>query len=331
MQLLTIDDVPGGSPGARLRSGRLLHLKRAARSGTAETWLPSSLLSILEGGTEALDIVRRVVDRAETGGADDELTAARALLPSDAPLLSPIPAPRMILATGMSYKAHLAEMAGTRSPPHPTAFMKSPTSIAAPGAALQLPGQASEQVDYEGEFACIFGRTCHMVERGEALQYVAGYTIANDLSARDWVHDAWASTEPWDAWLTWEVNLRGKQLPGFTPVGPALVTPDEIGDLNALRLRTLVNGEQVQDTLIGDLIFPVDELIAHLSRWYQFSPGDVLLTGTPVGCGIGRSPPTFLKGGDLVQVAIDGLGELSTPILAPPAALRGERVLEAVG
>lgn len=330
MQLLTIDDVPGGSPAARLRSGKILHLGRAARPETAEAWLPSSVLAILEGGAEALGIVRRVVERAETGGAEDELTAARALLAADAPLLAPIPAPRMILATGMSYKAHLAEMAGTPSPPHPTAFMKSPASVAAPGAALQLPRQASEQVDYEGEFACVFGRTCHMVERGEALRYVAGYTIANDLSARDWVRDAWASTEPWDARLTWEVNLRGKQLPGFTPVGPALVTPDEISDLDALRLRTFVNGKQVQDTLIGDLIFPVDELIAHLSRWYQFRPGDVLLTGTPAGCGVGRKPPTFLRGGDLVQVTIDGFGELSTPVLAPLGTLRENRPLEAV-
>ena len=331
MQLLTIDDVPGGSPGARLRSGRIIHLKRAARAETAEAWLPSSVLSMLEGGAEALNIVRRIVDRAETGAADDELTAARALLAHDTTLLAPIPAPRMILATGMSYKAHLAEMADTPGPPHPTAFMKSPASIAAPGAALQLPRQASGQVDYEGEFACVFGRTCHMVERDEALQYVAGYTIANDLSARDWVRDAWAATEPWDARFTWEVNLRGKQLPGFTPIGPALVTPDEVGDLDSLRLRTFVNGEQVQNTLIGDLIFPVDELISHLSRWYQFSPGDVLLTGTPAGCGIGKKPPRFLKGGDLVEVAIDRLGELSTPVLAPLEAPGSNQALEEVG
>ena len=315
MQLLTIDDIPGGSPGAKLRSGKLLHLARAARSGTAEAWLPSSLLAILEGGAEALAFVRRIVDRAEAGTTDDELLDRRALLAPDTPLLAPIPAPRMILATGMSYKAHLAEMEGTPAPPHPTAFMKSPASVASPGAPLSLPAQARDQVDYEGEFACVFGRSCHMVERDEALDYVAGYTIANDLSARDWVRDAWASTEPWDARLTWEVNLRGKQLPGFTPVGPVIVTPDEIGDINSLRLQTLVNGTEVQDTLIGDLIFPVDELIAHLSRWYQFSPGDILLTGTPGGVGISRKPPLFLKGGDVVEVTVDTIGRLATPIL----------------
>ena len=330
MQLLTIDDVPGGSAGARLRSGKVLHLGRAIRSGTAEAWLPASLLSILEGGDEALGFVRRIVDRAEAGTGEDELLSTRALLRSDTQLLAPIPAPRMVLATGMSYKAHLAEMAGTPAPPHPTAFMKSPASVASPGAPLVLPIQASEQVDYEGEFACVFGRKCHMVAREDALKYVAGYTIANDLSARDWVQDAWASTEPWDARLTWEVNLRGKQLPGFTPVGPVLVTPDEIEDVGALRLRTLVNGGQVQDTLIGDLIFPIDELISHLSRWYQFSPGDVLLTGTPAGVGVSRKPPLFLKGGDIVEVTVDAIGRLSTPIVDPSARGHRAKSLEAI-
>lgn len=318
MKLITIDDVRGGSPGARLASGAVLHLGRAARQGTIEAWLPSTIVALLEGGDEAMAIARRIVERAEAGSDDGELQASRALLPADMPLLSPIPAPRMVLAAGLAYRSHLAEMSNTPEPAHPTAFMKSPASILAPGASLELPSFASEQVDFEGELVCVFGKTCHAVTPEQALDHLAGFTVANDISARDWAQPCFTATDPWQARLTWEVNIMGKQLPGFTPVGPALVTRDEIPDINSLQLRTRLNGAVMQDERIGDMIFPIEEVISYFSRWYTFQPGDYFLTGTPAGVGVGRKPPVFLKPGDRIEVEIESLGTLSTAIVPPP-------------
>jgi 2-keto-4-pentenoate hydratase/2-oxohepta-3-ene-1,7-dioic acid hydratase in catechol pathway len=314
MQLLTIDDVPGGSAGARLQTGSILHLGRAAREGTIEAWLPSGLIDILAGGDEALAIVRRIIDRAQDPSIAEELEQLGAILPSGTRLLAPVPRPPMIVAAGLAYRSHLAEMNGTDEPPHPTAFMKAPSSVAAPGATLRIPPQATEMVDYEGELALVFGRRCHMATPENAMSYIAGYTVANDLSARDWAKTVWAATKPWEARLTWEVNIMGKQLPGFTPLGPVLLTRDEVADPNTLRLITRVNGAVVQDSLVGDMIFPLEKVIAHLSHWYTFQPGDVLLTGTPAGVGIGRKPPLFLKDGDTVEVEIDAIGTLKTPV-----------------
>jgi 2-keto-4-pentenoate hydratase/2-oxohepta-3-ene-1,7-dioic acid hydratase in catechol pathway len=320
MQLLTIDDIPGGSPGARLRSGDVLHLARAARRGSIEAWLPAQLADLLAGGPEAMAIARRIVDRAEAGDSGDELAEAGALLPADTRLLAPLPSPRLIVAAGLAFRSHLAEMANTPAPAEPTAFMKSPRSIAAPGAKLRLPAQASGMVDYEGELACVFGQTCYMVSEADALGCIGGYTIANDISARDWAPAVWAATAPWHARQTWEVNIMGKQLPGFTPLGPVLLTADDVPDPAALHLTTRLNGAVMQDASIADLIFPLARTIAYLSRWYRFEPGDLLLTGTPAGVGIGRTPPVFLQAGDTIEVEIGGIGTLTTPILPPVGA-----------
>lgn len=314
MKLVTIDDVPGGSVGAQLASGEYLHLGRAAQEGTLESWLPHNVAALLSGGDEALNVVRRIVDRAEHGSATDDLRNRRALLAPDTPLLAPVPAPRLMVAAGLAYRSHLAEMANTPVPQHPTAFMKSPSSIAAPGVALLLPPLADTMVDFEGELACVFGRHCHDVSSDEALSYLAGYTAANDISARDWAPAVWAATEPWQARITWEVNIMGKQLPGFTPLGPVLTTIDEIPDPAALNLTTRLNGSVMQRTQMSDMIFPIAEVISYLSRWYSFSPGDILLTGTPAGVGIGRSPRVFLGDGDVVEVEIDRIGTLRTPV-----------------
>jgi 2-keto-4-pentenoate hydratase/2-oxohepta-3-ene-1,7-dioic acid hydratase in catechol pathway len=217
-----------------------------------------------------------------------------------------------MVAAGLAYRSHLAEMANTPAPAHPTAFMKSPASISGPEEKVSLPTLAREHVDYEGELACVFGRTCYNVPASEALSYLAGYTAANDLSARDWAKSVWAATAPWDARITWEVNIMGKQFPGFTALGPVLTTTDEIPDPSLLKLRTTVNGQVMQAAPVSDLIFPIPEVISYLSRWYEFAPGDVLLTGTPAGVGIGRKPPVFLKEGDVVSVEIDRIGCLTT-------------------
>ena len=319
MRLVTIDDGPRGSPGAILPSGEILHLGRAAAPGTVEAWLPGSLLGILEGGPEGLAVVRGLAGRiAGDEGAQGALRAAGALLPAATRLLPPIPRPGMIVAAGLAYNSHLNEMAGTPRPPHPTAFMKSPASVSGPGAVVTLPPQAPDAVDYEGELAVVFGRRCYRVDAADALAHVAGYTAANDLSARDWVRAVWQAEAPWEARLTWEVNIMGKQLPGFTALGPAIVTVDEIPDPAALNLVTLLNGTVMQQAQVSDLLFPIADVIAYLSRWYTFQPGDVLLTGTPAGVGVGRTPPVFMRSGDTVEVRIDRIGTLATTFTNQP-------------
>ena len=317
MLLVTIDDVPDGSAGALLASGEILHLGRAALGGTIEAWLPASVAGILAAGSAGLAAVGAMIRRSEDGmGRSD------ALLPASTRLLAPIPRPGMILAAGLAYRSHLAEMAGTPVPAHPTAFLKAPSSVSGPGADVALPADASEEVDYEGELAVVFGRDCHGVDAAGALACIGGYTVANDLSARDWVKAVWAAEKPWEARQTWETNLMGKQFPGFTALGPALATADVVGDPSTMRLTTRVNGRVMQDAPISDMIFPLGDVIAHFARWYHFRVGDVLLTGTPAGVGVGRKPPVFLRDGDEVAVEIDRIGTLRSRIV------RGVRQLE---
>lgn len=303
-----------GSLGARLRSGELLHLGRAARTGCLEAWLPTSVLGLLAAGDEGMRVARAVVRRVEEADVDqrEALRSAGALINAASRLQSPIPRPGLILAAGLAYRSHLEEMSGTPRPVHPTAFLKAPSSVCGPGHEVHLPPQAPRCVDYEGELACVFGKVCHDVTEADALSYLAGYTAANDVSARDWVKPVWAATAPWEARLTWEVNLMGKQLPGFTPLGPVLTTVDEVPDPEALRLVTRLNGNTMQSAPVSDLLFSIPCMIAHFSRWYTFQPGDVLLTGTPAGVGVGRKPPLFMEHGDVVEVEIDRIGILKS-------------------
>lgn len=303
MQLVTIDEGREGVAGVRLETGSILHLGRAARAGTIEAWLPNTIIGILEGGKAGIEAVRAIASRSPPPDA---------LLPPETRLLAPIPRPTMILAAGLAYRSHLAEMAGTPTPAHPTAFLKAPSSISAPGETLVLPPQASEHVDFEGELAVVFGRKAHQVTVETALDYIAGYTAANDFSARDWVEDVWTATAPWEARRSWEVNIMGKQLPGFTALGPVLTIADAIPDVTALKLRTSLNGKIMQEAPISDMIFSIAETIAWFSRWYTFHPGDVLLTGTPAGVGVGRKPRVFLQPEDEVTVEIERIGKLTT-------------------
>jgi len=316
MKLVTIDSVAAGVPGALLTSGEILHLGKAALPGSLEAWLPTSIKAILQAGDEGLAIARRIVARVEASGDSERgrLRARGALTPVDTPLLAPVPNPALVVAAGLAYRSHLAEMAGTPTPPHPTAFMKSPGSITGPGASVTVPPGASQCIDFEGELAVVFGRECHCVDARHALEYVAGYMAANDISARDWVHEVWSAQTPWDARRTWEVNIMGKQFPGFTPLGPVLLTADEVPDPSDLGITTRLNGRVMQSAKVSDLIFELADTIAFLSRWYRFQPGDILLTGTPAGVGVGRQPPVFMHPGDIVEVEIDGVGILRNSI-----------------
>jgi 2-keto-4-pentenoate hydratase/2-oxohepta-3-ene-1,7-dioic acid hydratase in catechol pathway len=217
-------------------------------------------------------------------------------------VLAPVE-PRTIYAIGLNYRKH-AEETGAKIPEKPIVFMKSPTAVQNPDGPIVLPRHLrSDQVDYECELAVIIGYECKNVSRAEAMNYVLGYTIANDVSARDW-QKQWGGSQ----WC------RGKTFDTFCPLGPALVTPSAIRNPNNLAISTRVNGITMQESNTRDMIFPVDELIAFLSGSTTLEPGTVILTGTPEGVGMGRKPPVYLKPGDVVEVEIEDIGVLRNPV-----------------
>jgi 2-keto-4-pentenoate hydratase/2-oxohepta-3-ene-1,7-dioic acid hydratase in catechol pathway len=223
-------------------------------------------------------------------------------------LLSPID-PKMIWCIGLNYRRH-AEETGAKIPEQPVVFAKGPNAVLAPGAPIEIPQVlASDQVDYECELAVVIGRRCKNVSPAHALEYVLGYTCANDVSARDWQIKKGGSQ--------WS---RGKTFDTFAPLGPVLVTADEIPNPNALRISTRLNGEVVQDSHTSDMIFDVPHIIAFLSGSTTLLPGTVILTGTPEGVGMARTPPRWLEPGDEVSIEIEKIGTLTNGVV-----LEGER------
>ncbi|HEX7007474.1 MAG TPA: fumarylacetoacetate hydrolase family protein [Alphaproteobacteria bacterium] len=317
MKLVTIDAPPAGRPGVVV-GDEILDLGRAAPAIPIAGWIPASVRRILEGGDEALDIVRRVADKAERGkgGVAAQLRELGAFMPLDStPLLAPIPDCAYIWSCGLNYGEHLREM-NTPFPDQPTGFVKSSHAITGPAKPIVLPKQCPEMVDFEGEFSLVFGRDCHNVGEAEALEYVAGYTVVNDVSARDWVAPVFEAKGNMPAIQAWERNILGKQFPTFCPMGPVLVTRDEIKDPHDLDLKTTLNGEVMQDTNTSDLVFKLPQLIAHFSRWLRFRPGDIITTGSPSGVCYGRNPKVFMKAGDTIAVTVEGIGTLSNPVVA---------------
>jgi 2-keto-4-pentenoate hydratase/2-oxohepta-3-ene-1,7-dioic acid hydratase in catechol pathway len=272
------------------------------------------LRGVLEQGPSALDLIRRLVDAAR-GRAAGALRETRALVPrAGATLLAPIPDPGMILAGGANYHDHLREMKAA-APSQPFSFTKSVTAITGDGAPIVLPRSNPGMVDWEGEFSAVIGRPCHGVDAKQALDHVAGYTLINDVSARDWVAPVFAASGVMGPIFAWEQNLLGKQFPTFCPMGPVLATRDEIADPNDVALETTLNGEVMQSANTSDLVFDLAALIAHYSRFYRFQPGDVITTGSPAGVGYGRTPQRFMKAGDTVAVRATGIGTLTNPVV----------------
>jgi 2-keto-4-pentenoate hydratase/2-oxohepta-3-ene-1,7-dioic acid hydratase in catechol pathway len=217
-------------------------------------------------------------------------------------LLAPV-APVAFLCIGLNYRQHTAETKA-KIPSFPVLFMKSPGALQHPGEPILLPTHLkSGAVDYEGELAVIIGQRCKNVSRADALRHVLGYTCGNDVSARDWQKQFGGGQ-----WT------RGKTFDTFAPLGPCLVTPDEIPNPNNLRLRTILNNAVMQDGNTSDMIFDVPTLIEFLSGSTTLVPGTVILTGTPHGVGMARTPPVWLTPGDTVTVEIDGIGQLTNPV-----------------
>jgi 2-keto-4-pentenoate hydratase/2-oxohepta-3-ene-1,7-dioic acid hydratase in catechol pathway len=225
-----------------------------------------------------------------------------------AKILAPL-VPASILCIGVNYRRHAAET-NAPLPQYPVVFMKGLNAVQNPGDPIFLPRwMVSTKVDYEAELAVVIGKACKNVPKERALDYVLGYTCANDVSARDWQKEGGGSQ-----WC------RGKMFDTFAPLGPCLVTCDEIPDPGALQLRTIINGETLQDCSTSDMIFPVATLIEFLSGSTTLLPGTVILTGTPHGVGTARNPPRYLQPGDQVTIEIEKIGQLTNPVAEEAAS-----------
>lgn len=267
--------------------------------------LPPSMPRVLAGGDEALDLAREVAAgiRGALGGP-----GARALerdgvvwRSGEVRLLPPVPAPPKILCVGRNYAEHARE-GGSAPPEIPIYFGRFPHSLLGPGEPYVLPS-VSEQVDYEGELAAVIGRRGRDIPESRALDYVAGYTLFNDISIRDFQR----RTTQW---------MIGKNFDRSGPLGPALVTRDEVPDPQSLTLTVDVSGERLQEAGTSTMIFSVAYLIADVSRAMTLEPGDIIATGTPSGVGFARKPPRWLRAGDTVRVSITKMGVLETPVVA---------------
>jgi len=256
----------------------------------ADASLPCSLKELLHRGS---GILRTVGHAAEIGKAFDPLTVR---------LLPPVPDPQKVICVGLNYADHARE-SGAEPPTEPVLFNKFPSALVADGAPIVLP-PISQEVDYEAELVVVIGRAGHCIRQVDAMHHVAGYTIGNDVSARDW-----QLRKPGRQWLL------GKTFDTFAPVGPAMVTADEV-DPGALQVQFRRNGETLQNSNTREFIFKLDKLIAYISRVCTLQPGDLIFTGTPPGVGFARKPPIFLQPGDVCEVEIEGLGVLTNPVVS---------------
>jgi 2-keto-4-pentenoate hydratase/2-oxohepta-3-ene-1,7-dioic acid hydratase in catechol pathway len=258
----------------------------------ADPSLPRAMEPFLEGGTRALAAAERAVARA----------AARIPL-EDVRLEAPVLRPRKILAVGLNYADHIAE-SGLAAPTFPTIFNKQVSAVTGPYDPVHMP-RTSRALDYEGELAFVIGRRCRQVPRERASDAIAGYTVLDDVTVRDWQFRT----------PTWTL---GKSFDTHCPMGPWIVTQDELGDPHSLGIRTFVNGELRQDANTKALVHDCFALVEHLSSALTLEPGDVITTGTPAGVGITMKPPRLLCVGDVVRVVIDRIGQLENPVIEEP-------------
>ncbi|HET9531285.1 MAG TPA: fumarylacetoacetate hydrolase family protein [Blastocatellia bacterium] len=275
-------------------------LARAVKQtgGEAASWLleVSDMLDIIEREADSLAEIASLVEHAQAAGIikDERISFA----PESIEFLPPV-YPGKILAIGRNYVDHAIE-GGAAPPAAPLIFAKLPNSLNAHNAPIVLPS-ISSQVDYEAELAVVIGRRAKRVSEAEALDYVFGYTLINDVSARDLQF----GDGQW---------VRGKGLDGFAPLGPFITTRDEIADAHALRIEGRLNGQTMQSSNTGKMIFKVPHLVSYISQGITMEPGDVIATGTPEGVGIFRKPPVLLKPGDVFEVTIENLGTLRNPV-----------------
>lgn len=313
MKLAMIDSAAGTGPAALLADGRFLDLRAAfPLTGLAEP-APASVVEILSERSLS-GLVADLILKVESG----EFDLASAILEPDAAALLPPVNPRFILCTGGAFQDHIREM-GAEAPEAPGSFIKSVHAVTGPRDPIILPPVAPTMVDYECELACVFAKPCYNLDPEEAIACVGGYTMVNDVSARDDVaayFAAVADRDPKQAGRQWDRVVYGKQFPTFCPIGPVVTTVDEIPDPHDVTVSTLLNGEIMQSAHTSDLVFRIADTISRFSRWYAFAPGDVMTTGSPAGVGVARQPQIFLKAGDVVEVQGSGIGSLINRVVA---------------
>ena len=283
MRLATFQ-LQGGAPRAGVfrADGALVDLRASDSS------LPGGVRALLEAGDPALQSAAWIASQPS------------AVVVRDYQLLAPIPDPRKVVCVGLNYRDHALETKAA-IPREPVIFNKFPTAVIGPEAPIELPS-VSDQVDYEAELVIVVGKRAKRLSRENAMAAVAGYTIGHDVSARDWQKNK--DGKQW---------LLGKTFDTFAPLGPVLVTADEVADPHDLRVQFRLNGRTMQDSNTSQLIFRIPELLAYASQVFTLEPGDLLFTGTPAGVGMARTPPVFLKPGDVCEVEISGLGVLRNP------------------
>lgn len=264
----------------------------------SDAQLPTTMLELLQAGAAAMDRARA-------------LDAARGVtVPlADVQLLAPVPNPSKYLAIGMNYAKHVAEAveAGIKVPDAQVWFNKQVSCINGPYAPVHMPrAGVSDKLDYEVELCVVIGRRCRHVPAAEARSVIAGYMVANDVTLRDWQMRSPTMT-------------LGKSFNTTGPVGPWIVTDDEIADPHALTLRMLVNGELRQQESTGGMVYDIWQQIEHLSTAFTLEPGDLIATGTPSGVGVAMKPPRFLKVGDVMRAEVSGIGFIENTVIAEPA------------
>jgi 2-keto-4-pentenoate hydratase/2-oxohepta-3-ene-1,7-dioic acid hydratase in catechol pathway len=283
------------SDGER-RAGVLLD-DRVLDINGADPELPADIITLLEGGPGPLKRLRQIVESTPPGSPAFRLLA-------EVRLLAPVPRPGKVLCVGRNYADHVSEAAaaGLSRMEKPSVFIKVSSAVIGPGEAIVRP-VTTDQLDYEGELALVIGRRAKLVAREEALDCVAGYTIVNDVSARD-------------LQFSKDVGISlGKNFDTALPMGPYLALADEVPDPGHLDIRTYVNGELRQDSNTHNLIFDIPHILWYLAQQLTLEPGDVIATGTPAGVGFAMKPPLWLQPGDVVRVEVQGLGALENPVV----------------
>jgi 2-keto-4-pentenoate hydratase/2-oxohepta-3-ene-1,7-dioic acid hydratase in catechol pathway len=305
MRLYTFE-VEGRQRVGLEQDNRLVDLSTAyaalrAAQGVSEPSPAEDMLSFLRAGSMALNAAQEALEFASKQ-SDAETGEQWVYDFAEVTLLAPIPRPGKILCAGVNYRGHLEENPAATLPESPFFFSKLPSGVVSPGRPIVHP-RLTKQLDYEVELAVVIGQTMRNVAESQVMDHIFGFTILHDVSARD--------VQFKDNQIT-----LGKNFDTFAPMGPCIVTKDEMPDLSNLRLRTFLNGKLMQDGSTQDWVFPLPLLLASLARVMTLEPGDVVSTGTPAGVGVFRQPPVFLQPGDTVVVEIEGIGWLENPVIA---------------
>lgn len=278
---------------ATLKNGRAVIVQDARTVMLDELGFSVSVLKLIQSGPDVLEDVRAALE----GTPGTPLTRSN--------LASPMHRPPKIVAVGLNYRDH-AEESGAAIPSVPVIFSRFPSTITGPYDEVHAHANLTERLDYEVELGVVIGKMARDVSVENALEHVFGYTVVNDLSARDLQMGADTSGQ----WT------RGKNLDTSLPMGPWIVTRDEIPDPGKLRLGCAINGQTLQDASTESMIFSVPEIVSRLSHWFTLEAGDVIITGTPAGVGFARKPPIFLRPGDVMKTWIEGIGELENRVVA---------------